>query len=326
MKIFRVLRVRILGLAAVLFLAVTFQARGQTAVSIYDSTGHPITGANPFPISGSFSVTGGATEITQLIIKGYVQQLRDGTATETTLAQVLTALQQLKFTGENLKTVFSNSTIGATQSGTWNIGSITTLPAITGTVTANAGTGTMAVSIASMPTTTVTASDLDIRALASTTDSIEVKQGTAGNLKVDLSGTAANSTAIKVDGSAVTQPVSIASMPSTPVTGSVTATLSDSAISESIVQVTLTSADTEYSYTLPAGTVYFFVGESTETKDIRYAVVAGQTADGGAYQTIKAGKYKESPYVAGSKVGAKTLCLRDKVNAGTICNIEFWTK
>jgi hypothetical protein len=35
-----------------------------------------------------------------------------------------------------------------------------------------------------------------------------VTQSTAANLKVDLSGTAANSTAIKVDGSAVTQPVS----------------------------------------------------------------------------------------------------------------------
>lgn len=40
---------------------------------------------------------------------------------------------------------------------------------------------------------------------------ITVQQPTAANLKVDLSGTAANTTAIKVDGSAVTQPVSIAS-------------------------------------------------------------------------------------------------------------------
>lgn len=33
-----------------------------------------------------------------------------------------------------------SGTVAATQSGTWNIGSVTTLPAITGTVTANAGT------------------------------------------------------------------------------------------------------------------------------------------------------------------------------------------
>lgn len=37
---------------------------------------------------------------------------------------------------------------------------------------------------------------------------ITVQQTTAANLKVDLSGTAANATAIKVDGSATTQPVS----------------------------------------------------------------------------------------------------------------------
>jgi hypothetical protein len=37
---------------------------------------------------------------------------------------------------------------------------------------------------------------------------VTVTQGTASNLKVDLSGTGANTTALKVDGSAVTQPVS----------------------------------------------------------------------------------------------------------------------
>lgn len=40
------------------------------------------------------------------------------------------------------------------------------------------------------------------------TGSVTVTQSTASNLKVDLSGTGANSTAVKVDGSAVTQPVS----------------------------------------------------------------------------------------------------------------------
>jgi len=38
---------------------------------------------------------------------------------------------------------------------------------------------------------------------------VTVQQSTAANLKVDLSGTAANTTAIKVDGSAVTQPVNV---------------------------------------------------------------------------------------------------------------------
>jgi hypothetical protein len=40
------------------------------------------------------------------------------------------------------------------------------------------------------------------------TNPVTVAQATAANLKVDLSGTGANGTALKVDGSAVTQPVS----------------------------------------------------------------------------------------------------------------------
>src|SRR5690348_13675701 len=42
---------------------------------------------------------------------------------------------------------------------------------------------------------------------------VTVQQSTASSLKVDLSGTAANSTAIKTDSSATTQPVSAASLP-----------------------------------------------------------------------------------------------------------------
>jgi len=43
--------------------------------------------------------------------------------------------------------------------------------------------------------------------------------GSANPLQVTLANTAANATAVKVDGSAVTQPVSLASAPTTPVTG-----------------------------------------------------------------------------------------------------------
>jgi hypothetical protein len=53
---------------------------------------------------------------------------------------------------------------------------------------------------------------------------VTVQQSTAANLKVDLSGTAANATALKVDGSAVTQPVSGTFWQATqPVSGTVTA-------------------------------------------------------------------------------------------------------
>jgi hypothetical protein len=55
---------------------------------------------------------------------------------------------------------------------------------------------------------------------------VTVQQSTASSLKVDLSGTAANATALKVDGSAVTQPVSGTFWQATqPVSGTVSATL-----------------------------------------------------------------------------------------------------
>lgn len=120
---------------------------------------------------------------------------------------------------------------------------------VSGTVTANAGTGTFAVSAASLPlpsgaaqdstltggnqisqiktaakgTTaagqpTSTAVDANTQALhtnvtnfpatQAVSGTVTVQQSTASSLKVDLSGTAANTTAIKVDGSGVTQPVS----------------------------------------------------------------------------------------------------------------------
>lgn len=88
----------------------------------------------------------------------------------------------------------SKATVGA--NGLKVDGSGATQP-VSGTVTANAGTG-----------------------------SFTVAQSTASNLKVDLSGTGANSTALKVDGSAVTQPVSGTFWQATqPVSGTVTANL-----------------------------------------------------------------------------------------------------
>ena len=59
---------------------------------------------------------------------------------------------------------------------------------------------------------TNSSAQIDIRPLT-TSDTVTVNNSTAGNLKVDLSGTSANATAIKVDGSNYTQPVSLASLP-----------------------------------------------------------------------------------------------------------------
>jgi hypothetical protein len=68
---------------------------------------------------------------------------------------------------------------------------------------------------------TVSATDLDIRALSSGTDSVAIEGGNTSDVKVTL-----DSESVAVTGTfwQETQPVSIATMPSTPVTGAVTVT------------------------------------------------------------------------------------------------------
>ena len=99
-------------------------------------------------------------------------------------------------------------------------GSAVTQP-VSGTVTANAGSGTFTISGAvtqSGTWTVATNADGTSGSAAPSkgllvqgsdgTNARNLSTTTGGALKVDLSGTAANSTAVKVDGSAVTQPVS----------------------------------------------------------------------------------------------------------------------
>jgi hypothetical protein len=70
----------------------------------------------------------------------------------------------------------------------------------------NANLGNLDVSLSTRlkPADTLTA----VTTVGTITNPVTVAQATAANLKVDLSGTGANATALKVDGSAVTQPVS----------------------------------------------------------------------------------------------------------------------
>jgi hypothetical protein len=219
-------RVLIVGL-----LIFCFKSFAQTPVEIHQG-GSVVSTSNPFYVTFS-----GDIEIDTAILQDILEQLEKNT-----------------YTGDYLNVRFNNTTIGATQSGTWNIGSITTLPSVT---------------IASMPSTPVT-----------------------GTFYQE------------------TQPVSLA----------------DNVISESTIILTLTSADTEYSYTLPATATYFFARESTGAITIRYSSYSGGTADGGAYQELYAKEGKESPNRTGDKLGAKTLYFRDKSNAGTKVIIEFWTR
>jgi hypothetical protein len=110
-----------------------------------------------------------------------------------------------KETGGNLATL-----AGIVTAGTANVtvGNFPATQPVSGTLTANAGSGTFTVG------GTVTANagtNLNTSALAlETGGNLATLAGTVASnkVKVDLSGTGANSTAIKVDGSAVTQPVS----------------------------------------------------------------------------------------------------------------------
>lgn len=203
------IRVLIVGL-----LIFCFKSFAQTPVEIHQG-GSVVSTSNPFYVTFS-----GDIEIDTTILQDILEQLEKNT-----------------YTGDYLNVRFNNTTIGATQSGTWNIGSITTLPSVT---------------IGSMPA--VTASNLDIRSLTSASDSVKVEGGNTSDVKVTLdsesvavtgtfwqetqpvsgsvsvsnfpetqpvSGTVGVSGSVAVTGTFYqgTQPVSIASMPTTPVTG-----------------------------------------------------------------------------------------------------------
>ena len=108
-----------------------------------------------------------------------------------------------------------------------------------------------------------------------------------------------------------------------PVTGTVG--LSETTRTETAVLLELTTAGTEYSYTLPANTIAYQVVEQSRTKAIRFSHASGGTADGQAYITLLSGEGVGSDAVAGSKVGAKTLYLQDPTNSGTNIFIYYAT-
>lgn len=118
-----------------------------------------------------------------------------------------------------------DGTVAATQSGTWNVGTVTTITNVVH-VDDNAGSltvdGTVTATLSSSTNAGATAKTLDYDTGAGT-DTVtafglllpasggSVAGGTATNpIQVSVANTGANSTAVKVDGSAVTQPVSIA--------------------------------------------------------------------------------------------------------------------
>ncbi len=127
-----------------------------------------------------------------------------------------------------------------------------------GTFTAYSNTGKLpAVSIyvgpntSAAPTPLSNANPLPVSIQAGT---VTVQQATAANLKVDLSGTAANATALKVDGSAVVQPVSGTVTVVDSVALSVSAAQSGTWNVGTVTTVTTVSAVTSITNALPAGT------------------------------------------------------------------------
>jgi hypothetical protein len=169
---------------------------------------------------------------------------------------------------------------------------------------------------------TITATNLDIRDLSQSQDSVLIygSDGTNRIIKTDSTG------AVQVDVESGNITATLAASDGTDIGNVDVASITDATETETMVYLTMTDADTEYSYALPAGTTYFFARETTGAREIRYSWASGQTADGGVYQPIYAKEGKESPYRTGSKVGAKTLYFRDKSNAGTVIGIEIWTQ
>lgn len=130
------------------------------------------------------------------------------------------------------------SNFPATQpvSGTVAVTQSTSPWVVSGTVTANAGTGTFAISAASLPLPT-----------GASTSAKQPALGTAGSASSDVITVQgiASMTALKVDGSAVTQPisgsVSVSNFPATqPVSGTVAVTQSTSPWVVSLTSTTIT--------------------------------------------------------------------------------------
>lgn len=196
--------------------ALTVDGSGVTQPISGTITANAGTNLNTSALATSANITGGAQK-TQVV---------DGSGN--VIGATSNALDVNIKSGASSGTQYAESTTAATATGTVAMGKNgSTVKAVTVdssgnlnvNVAAGATSGTQYADGAARGTATGTLLMLDdgtnIQSVAGTT---------AGTLKVDLSATAANATAIKVDNSAVTQPVSGTFWPATqPVSGTVTA-------------------------------------------------------------------------------------------------------
>lgn len=153
---------------------------------------------------------------------------------------------------------------------------------------------------------TVASDEVTINAILAQVQRIKVVLGTDGNYQADLANgqaTMANSL-----------PVTIASDQS--------AVLTDHAATVvTLYNVTLTSANTEYSQALPA-TCRRLAFQCRSSKDVRFAYVTGKVATPTApYFTLKASAGYDSGTI---KLASGTLYL-GSATAGVIMEIEAWS-
>jgi hypothetical protein len=86
-----------------------------------------------------------------------------------------------------------------------------------------------------------------------------------------------------------------------------------------IYNVTMTSANTEYSKLLPDGARKVLLHERAGGSAVKYAFVSGES--GSVYMTIPAASSK---YLEASEIGGRTIYFQCP-DAGKILEIEVWT-
>lgn len=90
------------------------------------------------------------------------------------------------------------------------------------------------------------------------------------------------------------------------------------------INLTLTSADTEYSTSLPAGCAHFSF-QCRTAFDVRFAFVTGKVAGSTApYLTLKSGNAFSSPEKLSLKPGFETIYFASS-QAGVVVEVVPWT-
>ena len=87
-----------------------------------------------------------------------------------------------------------------------------------------------------------------------------------------------------------------------------------------VSNLTLTDADTEYSFPIPAGTRRLRVRNRELNNPIRISFTEGETADGQEYFTLQYGEIIE----VNAKMGGSKIYLASKSQAGEVIEIETW--